>query len=105
MRLPIILDSFVVSVIYRHPRENVKLFTEQLESSLSKIENDRTIKHRVLTGDFNIDLIKFDINNNTNRIFKHSDKNGFIPTILFPTRGYKSCLHTDRSYILLVQKL
>ena len=50
------------SVIYRHPRGNVKLFTEQLESSLSKIENDRTIKHSILTGDFNTDLIKFDIN-------------------------------------------
>ena len=47
-------DRYVVSVIYRHPRRNVNLFTEQLESSLSKIENDRTIKHSILTGDFNI---------------------------------------------------
>ena len=54
-------DKCVISVIYRHPRGNVKLFTEQLESSLSKIENDRTIKHSILTGDFNTDLIKFDI--------------------------------------------
>ena len=59
-------DTYVVSVIYRHPRGNVDLFTEQFESSLSKIENDRTIKPSILTGDFNIDLIKFDKNNNTN---------------------------------------
>ena len=72
--------------LYRHPRGNVKLFTEQLESSLSKIENDRTIKHSILTGDFNIDLIKFDININTNEYLNTVIKNGYIPTILLPTR-------------------
>ena len=34
-------------VRYHHPRGNVKLFTEQLESSLSKIENDRTITQHI----------------------------------------------------------
>ena len=71
-------DRYVVSVIYRHPREKVNLFTEQLESSLSIIENDRTIKHSILTGDFNIDLIKFDMNSNTNEYL-----NTVIKTALF----------------------
>ena len=71
---------------YRHPRGNVNLFTEQLESSLSKMENDRTIKDNILTGDLNIDLIKFDINNNTNEYLNTVIKNGHIPTILLPTR-------------------
>ena len=67
-------DKYIVSVVYRHPRGNTKLFTEQLENSLSKIENDRTIKHSILTGDFNIDLIEFDLNNNTNEYSNvHSD--------------------------------
>ena len=79
-------DRYVVSVRYRHPRGNVNLFTEQLESSLSKIENDRTVKHNILTGGFNIDLIKFDINNNTNEYLNTVIKNGFIPTILLQTR-------------------
>ena len=43
-------DRYVVSVRYRHPRGNVKLFTEQLESSLSKIEHDRTIKQHIDRG-------------------------------------------------------
>ena len=77
----------IVSVVYRHPRGNIhELFTEQLETSLSKIENDRTIKHSTLTGDFNIDLIKFDLNNNTNEYLNTVIKNGFIPTVLLPTR-------------------
>ena len=37
-------DKYIVSVVYRHTRGNTKLFIEQLENSLSKIENDRTIK-------------------------------------------------------------
>ena len=75
---------YVVSVIYRHPGRNVNLFTEQLESSLSKIENDRTIKHSILKADFNIDLIKFDINNNTNKYLKT-----VIKTALFQLYCYQ----------------
>ena len=59
-------EKHIVSVIYRHPRGDVELFTDQIEDSLSKIENERTIKHSVITGDFNIDSIKFDSNNNIN---------------------------------------
>ena len=79
-------DKCVISVIYRHRRENVKLFTELLESSLSKIEKDRTIKHSILTEDLNIDFIKLYINNNTNEYLNTVIKNGFISTILLPTR-------------------
>ena len=50
-------------MIYRHPGSDVKQFTERPENSLSKIENDKTIKHNY---DFSIDLIKFDLNGNKN---------------------------------------
>ena len=33
-------EKHIVSVIYRHPRGNVKLFTEHLEKSLSNMENN-----------------------------------------------------------------
>ena len=75
----------MVSVIYGHPRGNTKLFTEQLENSLSKKENDKTIENSILTGDFNIDLIKFDLNNNTNEYLSTVIKNK-TPTVLLPTR-------------------
>ena len=39
-----------------------------------------------MTGDFNIDLTKFDLNNNTNEYLNTVIKNGFDPTILLPTR-------------------
>ena len=79
-------EKHIVSVIYRHPRGDVKLFADQIENSLSKIENDRTIKHSVITGDFNIDLIKFDLNNNINDHLNTVLQNSFVPTILLPTR-------------------
>ena len=94
-------DRYVVSVRYRHPRGNVDLFTEQLESSLSKIENDRTVKHNILTEGFNIDLIKFDINNNTNEYLNTVIKNGFIPTILLQTRvSSHTCTLIDHIFYL-----
>ena len=65
---------------------DVKQFTEQLENTLSKIENDKTIKHNIVTGDFNMDLIKFDLNDNTNEYLNTIFKIGFMPTILLPTK-------------------
>ena len=76
----------LTSVVYRHPRGDVKLFTEHLENSLSKIESNSGIKHSIITGDFNIDFVKFDLNNNTNEYLNTVLKNGFVPTILLPTR-------------------
>ena len=91
----------MVSIIYRHPEGNVKLFTEHLEKSLSKIENNRSIKHSIITGGFNVDLIKFDLNDNTNKYLNTVLKNGFIPTILLPTRVTShACTLIDHIYII-----
>ena len=92
-------EKHIVSVIYRHPRWDVKLFTNQIENSLSKIENDRTIKHSVITGDFNMDLITFDLNNNINDYLNTVLQNSFILTILLPTRVIDhTCTQIDRVY-------
>ena len=91
-------EQHVISVIYRHPGGDVKQFTE-LENTLSKTENDKTIKHNIITGDFNIDLIKFDLNDNTNEYLNTVLKNGFIPTSLLPTRVTShSCTLIDNIY-------
>ena len=95
-------EKHMVSVIYCHPKGNVKLFTEHFEKSLSKIENNRFIKHSISTGDFNVDLIKFDLNNNTNEYLNTVLKNSFIPTILLPTRvtSVHACKLIDHIYYL-----
>ena len=89
----------VASVIYRHPGGDVKQFTKELENTLSKIENDKTIKHNIITVDFNIDLTKFDLNDNTNEYLNTVFKNGFIPTILLPARVTShTCTLIDQIY-------
>ena len=94
-------EKRMVSVIYRHPKGNVKLFTDHFEKSLSKIENNRSIKHSIIIGDFNIDLIKFDLNDNTNAYLNTVLKNSFIPTILLPTRVTShACTLIDHIYYL-----
>ena len=92
-------EKHIISVIYRDPGGDVKQFTERLENTLSKIENDKTIKHNIITGDFNIDLIKFDLNDNTSEYLTTVLKNGFIPTIILPTRVTShSCILIDHIY-------
>ena len=92
-------EKYIISVIYRDPGGDVKQFTERLENTLSKIENDKTIKHNIITGDFNIDLIKFDLNDNTSEYLTTVLKNGFIPTIILPTRVTShSCILIDHIY-------
>ena len=78
-------EKYVIYLIYHHPGGDVKQFTEQLENTLSKIENDKTIKHNIITGDFKIDLIKFHLNDNKNKYLNTILKNEFIPTILLST--------------------
>ena len=94
-------EKHIIRVIYHHPRGNVKLFTEHFEKSLSKIENNRSIKHSIITGDFNIDLIKFDLNDNANEYLNVVLKNGFIPTILLPNRVTNhACILIDHIFYL-----
>ena len=58
-----------------------------------KIENDRTIKHSVITGDFNVD--KFDLNNNINDYLNTVLQNSFV----LPTRVTDhTCTLIDQIY-------
>ena len=66
-----------------------------LKNLLSKIENNRSIKHSIIIGDFNIDFIKLDLNDNTNEYLNVVLKNGFIPTILLSTKV------TNHAYTLI----
>ena len=48
--------KYTVCGIYRHPNGNINHFTEKLERILAKLSNDNRV---LITGDLNIDLIKF----------------------------------------------
>ena len=82
-------SDLLLGVIYRHPRSNVKLFTDQLNKTLEQLKNSKVY----LIGDMNINLSPiFDVSNNnsnvnsTNEFVNMLASNGYFPLITLPTR-------------------
>jgi len=77
----------VVGTIYRPPRDNVenyRQFIEDLEELLSNFQ--RLNCEVILSGDFNIDLLKLHDRSVIHEYFETCVSNGFIPKITMPTR-------------------
>ena len=73
---------YVVGGIYRHPNGNIKHFLSDLENALSSIVLNCTV---IIAGDINIDLIKFNLDDNilyVTTLMSH----GYLPYITLPTR-------------------
>ena len=49
--------KYTVFAIYRHPKGNIQHFLNSLEDSLENLDKERTW---IVTGDINIDLIRYD---------------------------------------------
>ena len=91
-------NIYTVGVIYRHPNGNIKHFTEQLVTVISKIPKNRSC---IIAGDINIDLLNI----------SHSDvldyatlfmSFGFTPKIHLPTRiTDNSCTLIDHIFLRL----
>ena len=92
-------EKTIISVIYRHPKGNVSNFSEKLEQSLSVLAKDKSISHNIITGDFNIDLIMFEFHTPTGDYLEMLMQNGFLPTVLLPSRVTNhSCTLIDHIY-------
>ena len=79
-------SKYLIGTIYRHPKGNVNEFTKKLESTLTKITSYSEIKHCIITGDINIDLIKFENQTVVADYPSTMLRNAFMPTIILPTR-------------------
>ena len=53
-------DNILIGVIYRHPKQKDKELLQYLSNTLNKIKMEK--KKIILTGDFNLNLLKFDKN-------------------------------------------
>ena len=78
--------SYIVVTIYRHPNCNIKDFTEKLDNTLSLLTENRQIKSCIITGDINIDLMKFDLHETTSDYLNTVLSYFFMPTSILPTR-------------------
>ena len=76
--------NIIVGCIYRHPSMNLCEFNnEHLKNLLAKLNNK---KHSFLLGDFNIDLMKTDVDSYTTDYFDMLTSAQFVPHIIHPTR-------------------
>ena len=75
----------IYACIYRHPSMEVEDFNKKhLEPVLLKISSENKIAY--LLGDFNIDLLKTETNDDINNFYSILTSNLFVPHITLPTR-------------------
>ena len=77
--------SIIVGNVYRSPSRKPECFNELLDDVLNKIDRHRN-KHILLTGDFNIDLIKYDDDTHGQALIETTTNKGFVQVISRPTR-------------------
>ena len=75
----------IVGVVYRHPSMNPNTFTEEYLKPLNeKLGKDN--KHKYITGDFNLDLLKTSNHKPTYDFLEILTSNLILPAITIPTR-------------------
>ena len=87
-------ENIIVGCIYRHPCMSINEFNDYyLLPLLQKLSYEN--KSIFLTGDFNINLLKCDSDDDTSEYFNSLTSNNLLPHITLPTRI------TDRSSTLI----
>ena len=79
--------NLIVGCIYRHPTSKISITdfnTKHIDPLLQTISDEN--KQCVLMGDFNIDLLKCDTNNDSILFHNNLSSNSFTPYVLQPTR-------------------
>ena len=76
--------NILVGVFYRHPSRNNNLFVEKLKVTLKKINREK--KKTIICGDFNLNLLNFDTDKQTNTFLSTMFQYNFQPCITEPTR-------------------
>ena len=97
--------KFTICNIYRPPqnnKESINSFMKELNVIFHKLGRDRNI---ILSGDFNIDLLKFNENAITNDFLDFIVGNNYIPRITLPTRiGQTSRTLIDNFFVNISHK-
>ena len=76
--------NIVCGCAYRHPNNNIDEFNVYISKCLERITKEK--KECYFSGDFNIDLLKYESNNKYSEFLNTVTSHGFLPHILQPTR-------------------
>ena len=89
--------NIIVGLIYRPPNNKIDLFENNVNNILGKIDKENKICY--LMGDFNIDLLKSESCDYTNRFLEQLFTSSYMPLILRPTRiTHHTATCTNRQY-------
>ena len=77
-----LIKNSVINVVYRPPSGSVKSFKRYISKNISK----NNAKNSYYLGDFNLNALDYDSNNNVKTIIDLFFQNSFIPLINKPTR-------------------
>ena len=70
--------------VYRHPNADISIFENYISKCLRLVNEEK--KTRYLSGDFNIDSLKYDSSNKHRDFLNVMTSSGYLPHILHPTR-------------------
>jgi len=88
---------YIIGGIYRHPGQNVEIFTDLFERQLDKLNKMKL--PCLIAGDINIDLMKYGTHHVTNNHVENLLLHNFYPTVIMPTRiAEKSATLIDHVY-------
>ena len=76
--------NIICGCVYRHPNSDIQTFDNYINNCLTKTTKER--KQCYLSGDFNIDLLKYDVNNKHRYFLNMVTSFGYLPYIIHPTR-------------------
>ena len=74
----------IIGQIYRRPKSDIKSFFNKIKDILAVINQEN--KHCILSGDFNLDLLKNNVNNEVKDLIAIFNSNFFFNSITKPTR-------------------
>ena len=80
----------IVGCISKHPTLQINHFkSDFISPSLLKLQKESS-KRIFLLGDFNIDLLKYELSDSINNFIDTLTSNFLLPLIILPTRIYKT---------------
>lgn len=77
--------TYIIGNFYRSPSTKPSLFFDRLDQILSELDRHNN-KQIILTGDFNLDLVKYEHEQNSRQLIDMTTRYGFIQVINRPTR-------------------
>ena len=76
--------NIICACIYRHPSTDIDILTDYVINCLTIVNNENKVCY--VSGDFNIDLLKYEISKKHCNFVNSLTSLGYLPFILQPTR-------------------